>query len=237
MAGLKPQYSGETKLTNARMDVALIFGSTREERLCEAVAMWAAEQIWNEGRYSLDIIDPAALPLPMFNQRKNDTEVTALRRRLGNADAFVVVTPEHDHGYPAALQFLIDTADVEWQAKPVAFVAYGGSSGGLRAVEQLRLAFAELHAITVRDTVSFANVRSRFDASGHLLQPHRPAVAMAAMLKQLHWWAVALHAARKNQRYGLVDDRGNTYSPARFKSRATSIGSAGSAAHSWSEAV
>jgi NAD(P)H-dependent FMN reductase len=141
------------------MKVVLVFGSTREERLCKAVAMWAAEQIWNQGRYALDIIDPAALPLPILQQRENDTEVTALRRRLGNADAFVVVTPGYDHGYPAALQSLIDAADVEWQAKPVAFVAYGGASGGLHAVEQLRLAFAERHAVTVRDTVSCAGLR------------------------------------------------------------------------------
>ena len=237
MAGLKPQYSGETKLMNARMNVALIFGSTREERLCETVAMWAAEQIWNHGRFSLDIIDPAALPLPMLQSRAAAVEQTALRRRLGNADAFVVVTPEYDHGYPAALKFLVDTADVEWRAKPVAFVAYGGSSGGLRAVEQLRLMFANLHAVTVRNTVSIANVRRRFDASGHLLQPHRPGVAMSTMLKQLHWWAVALHAARKKQPYDLVGDCGSTYSPVAFRSGATSISSAGSADHSWSEAV
>lgn len=217
------------------MKVALAFGSSRDKRLCEAVAMWAAEQIWNQGHFSLDVIDPEALPL--LRQHDEDCEVTALRRRLGNADAFVVVTPEYDYGFPAALQFLIDTAHVEWHAKPVAFVAYGGASGGLRAVEQLRLALAELHAVTVRDTVSFANVRSRFDASGHLRQPHAPTVAMAAMLEQLHWWAVALHAARQKQPYALAGDRRGTYSPAAFKSGATSIGSAGSAAHSCSEAV
>lgn len=159
--------------------------------------MWAAEHIWNQGRYSLDVIDPAALAQLMLHPRKDSAELAALRRRLGNADAFVVVTPEYDYGYPAALQFLIDTADVEWHAKPVAFVAYGGASGGLRAVEQLRLAFAERHAVTVLDTVSFANVDRRFDASGHLLQPYRPAKAMTAILEQLRWWAVALHAARK----------------------------------------
>ena len=197
--------------------------------------MWSAEQVWSHGHFSLDVIDPAALPL--LQQRDDDTEVTALRRRLANADAFVVVTPEYDHGHPAALQVLLDSADVEWHAKPVAFVAYGGATGGLRAVEQLRLAFADRHAVTVRDAVRFTNVRSRFDASGHLLEPHRPAKAMAAMLEQLRWWAVALHAARKKQPYGLLRGRRGTYSPAGFRSGATSIGSAGSAAHSWSEAV
>jgi NAD(P)H-dependent FMN reductase len=166
--------------------------------------MWAAEQIWSQGRFSLDVIDPATLPLQALHQREDNGEVTELCRHLGNADAFVVITPERDHGYPAALNFLIDAADVEWQAKPVAFVSYGGSSGGLRAVEQLRLTFADLHAVTVLDTVSFDNVRKRFDASGSLRQPYRPALAMTSMLEQLQWWAVALRAARKKRPYGLV---------------------------------
>jgi hypothetical protein len=40
-------------------------------------------------------------------------------------------------------------------ARAVGFVSYGCLSGALRAVEALRLVFAELHAATVRETVSF----------------------------------------------------------------------------------
>jgi NAD(P)H-dependent FMN reductase len=35
-------------------------------------------------------------------------------------------------------------------------------AGGTRAVEQLRQIFAELHAVTVRDTVSFNDVLTQF---------------------------------------------------------------------------
>jgi NAD(P)H-dependent FMN reductase len=189
--------------------VILIFGSAREQHRSDAVAMWAAEQIWTKGRFSLDVIDPATLPLRKLHQREDDTAVTALRQRLGNADAFVVVTPEQSQGYPAALNFLIDTARVEWQAKPVAFVSYGGSSGELRAIEQLRLTYAELHAVTVQNTVSFGDVRKQFDACGSLRRPYRHAVAMAAMLEQLHWWAVALHAARKKRPYESIQCGGD----------------------------
>jgi NAD(P)H-dependent FMN reductase len=83
--------------------VVLIFGSAREQHRSDAVAMWAAEQIWSKGRFSLDVIDPATLPLQNFRQRESDAEGTTLRQRLGNADAFVVVTPERDHGYPAVM--------------------------------------------------------------------------------------------------------------------------------------
>ncbi|RYE82000.1 MAG: FMN reductase, partial [Myxococcales bacterium] len=32
------------------------------------------------------------------------------------------------HGYPAPLKQMIDAAHAEWQARPVAFVCYGGVS-------------------------------------------------------------------------------------------------------------
>jgi len=128
------------------------------------------------------VIDPAALALPTRHQSRGNAALTALTRRLAQSDAFVIVTPEYDHGYPAALKFLIDSIYDPWQAKPVAFVSYGGISGGLRAVEQLRLVFAELHAVAIRDSVSFANVWAQFDADGELLEPARARKSMATML-------------------------------------------------------
>jgi NAD(P)H-dependent FMN reductase len=86
----------------------------------------------------------------------------------------------------------------QWQAKPVAF------SGGLRAVEQLRLVFAELHAVTIRDCVSFANAWDKFDAGGRLIEPDGPRQAVAMLLARLRWWAVALRRAREAAPYGEV---------------------------------
>ena len=92
-------------------------------------------------------------------------------RRLDAADAFLVVTPEYNHSFPAPLKELVDGYGTEWHAKPVAFVSYGGISGGLRAVEHLRGVFAELHTVGVRDTVSFAGAWKRFGPDGMLRDP------------------------------------------------------------------
>ncbi|MGA2539656.1 MAG: NAD(P)H-dependent oxidoreductase, partial [Terracidiphilus sp.] len=122
-------------------------------------------------------------------------------KRIERAEAFIVVTPEYNHGYPAPLKSVIDSVGAEWQAKPVAFVSYGGISGGLRAVEQLRLVFAELHTVTIRDTVSFAGAWEQFDAAGQLLEPTRAEKSMTVMLQRLHWWAMALRLARQSNSY------------------------------------
>jgi NAD(P)H-dependent FMN reductase len=95
------------------------------------------------------------------------------------------------------LKAFIDGFGPEWHAKPVAFVSYGGVSGGLRAVEQLRQVFAELHAVTVRDSVSFAGAWQLFNATGELKEPDRHRRSLAAMLGRLRWWAVALRTARR----------------------------------------
>jgi NAD(P)H-dependent FMN reductase len=179
--------------------IALIYGSTRKGRFCDKVAGWAAEQIRAIGNYTVDVIDPAVV-LPQ-HEGAGDRGSENLWQRMEAADAFVVVTPEYNHGYPAALKSLIDSVGAEWQAKPVAFVSYGGVSGGLRAVEQLRLVFAELHAVTIRDSVSFAGAWEQFDDAGKLRHPERAGKSMATLLARLRWWAVALRNARTSMPY------------------------------------
>jgi len=177
--------------------VGLIYGSTRPGRFCDTVAQWAAKQIERSGGFSVESIDPAQ---PETRTRSGQ-QMVSLREQIATADGFVVVTPEYNHGYPAPLKALIDSVAAEWHAKPVAFVSYGGISGGLRAVEQLRQVFAELHAVTVRDSVSLASAWEQFDESGALLKPERAERSMATMLGRLHWWAVALREARKAAPY------------------------------------
>jgi NAD(P)H-dependent FMN reductase len=181
------------------IDVALVYGSARRGRFCDVVSKWAGEHIAGRETFALDRIDPAAAEL---TAAQTDADaLAALKRRIGKAEAFVIVTPEYNHGYPAALKLLIDAVYDEWQAKPVAFVSYGGASGGIRAVEQLRLVFAELHAVTLRDGVSFPNAWTMFGPSGALKDPAAADAAMGIMLGRLAWWADALRQARGAQAY------------------------------------
>ncbi|MDA3625980.1 NAD(P)H-dependent oxidoreductase [Saccharopolyspora sp. WRP15-2] len=178
--------------------LAVIIGSNREGRFGPTVANWFAEQAQQFG--DVDVIDLAEIPLPTIIGTPADQHVTELAGRLAAADAYVVVTPEYNHSFPAALKNAIDLYRAEWQAKPVGFVSYGGMGGGLRAVEQLRLVFAELHATTVRDTVSFHNAWDRFDESGAPIDEGSNAAAKG-MLAQLSWWARALRSARTAEPY------------------------------------
>ncbi len=178
--------------------LAVIVGSTRLGRFGDRVADWFVEQVDRRHDFEVDLIDLAKVELPATLGVETDGLAHYIER-LDAADAFVIVTPEYNHGYPASLKQGIDVAFTQWQAKPVGFVSYGGMAGGLRAVEQLRQVLAELHAVTVRDCVSMHNPWTVFDEGS------RPEVAAeeaaGVMLDELSWFARALREARTAEPY------------------------------------
>jgi NAD(P)H-dependent FMN reductase len=184
--------------------VTVVIGSTREGRFGTTVADWFVEEARQRPDLAIDVLDLVDVALPdrlTGYGRPRPPQVTAVTPRLASADAFVVITPEYNHSYPAPLKTLIDWHLSEWEAKPVAFVSYGGMSGGLRAVEHLRGVFAELHAVTMRDTVSFHGAWARFDGDGRPIEAAECAAAAKTMLDQLIWWAQALRDARATRPY------------------------------------
>ncbi|KWX01226.1 NADPH-dependent oxidoreductase [Carbonactinospora thermoautotrophica] len=191
-----------------QLRLAVIVGSVREGRFGPTVANWFVGQADERADMSVDVVDlvevQLPLALPAFGTKPVPETARALEGltpRLAAADAFVVVTPEYNHSFPASLKNVIDWHNQVWHAKPVGFVSYGGLSGGLRAVEQLRVVFAELHAVTIRATVSFHNAWSQFDNEGQPIDPAGCNGAAKSMLDQLAWWARALREARAARPY------------------------------------
>ncbi|MFJ6326238.1 MULTISPECIES: NADPH-dependent FMN reductase [unclassified Rhizobium] len=180
--------------------LAIVYGSTRPGRLCDRVVNWVARELVHYPLLEIDVIDPLEFDLPFQHDREHDG-VVALAARLAAADAFIIVTPEYNHSFTASLKFVLDLVYEPWHGKPVAFVSYGGISGGLRAVEQLRVVFAELHTVTVRDTVSFANPWGRFAEDGTLENPLDARKSLVLMIARLNWWSNALKPAREMRPY------------------------------------
>ncbi|WP_328677944.1 NAD(P)H-dependent oxidoreductase [Streptomyces sp. NBC_00322] len=195
-----------TPENGAPLRLAVILSSNREGRFGPVIADWFLSRTAGRDDFAADLIDLADLDLPTaLSYQPGPAARAALAKvspKLSAADAFVVLTPEYNHSFPAALKSLIDWHFAQWQAKPVGFVSYGGISGGLRAVEQLRQVFAEMHAVTVRDTVSFHNAATHFDGEGRHKDPAACDAAAKAMLDQLAWWGNALRTAKSAHPYG-----------------------------------
>jgi NAD(P)H-dependent FMN reductase len=176
--------------------LVVVVGSTREGRVGGRVAGWFTDQLVDRPEWSVDLLDLATVELPSVYPARPGPTIVAMLDRLDRADAVVVVTPEYNHSYPAGLKQALDLVGSELRRKPVGFVSYGGVSGGLRAVEHLRQVVNELHAVAVRESVSFHGAWNGFSAG----KPRDLASARQAvevLLDDLAWWAEALRTARR----------------------------------------
>jgi NAD(P)H-dependent FMN reductase len=195
-------------MSETALRLAVVVGSVREGRFGSKVAHWFAEEAREFGRYEVDVIDLADLPLPLampnFGSEPDapTAEVHAqLSARLHAADAFVLVTPEYNHSFPAALKNFIDWFRPEWVAKAFGLVSYGGQGGGIRAAEHLRAVVSELHAVSVRDAMSLHNAWGSFDEDNRIHDGGASATAAKRMLGQLYWWASNLRDGLRSRPY------------------------------------
>jgi len=182
-----------------RLRLAVLIGSTREGRAGAAIARWFLTHVEQHGAFEIDVLDLLDIPLPARLLEHPTPEQEAWAEQIDRADAFVVVTPEYNHSFPASIKHAIDCAYEEWFAKPVGFVSYGGVARGLRAVEHLRQVFAELHVVSTRDGVSI-NLDNGVDGAGWVRDPSAGRAAKH-VLDQLAWWAAALRTARTDHPY------------------------------------
>ena len=151
-----------------------IAGSLRRESYNRAV-LRAATQLVPEGA-SIDIFELDGIP--GFNQDEEQNppaKVVELKRRIREADAILIVTPEYNYSIPGVLKNAIDWAsrpygDSAWNGKPAAIMgASVGALGTARAQYHLRQMFVFLNMFPINQPeVMIGNASARFDAQGNL---------------------------------------------------------------------
>lgn len=159
------------------MKIQIIFGSTRDGRKGEVVANWIYGLTKQRKDVDFEYIDLKEWNLPFYNDPINPssgeysyTYTKKWSAKIAEGDGYIIVTPEYNHGYPASLKNALDLLYKEWNGKPVAFVSYGGSAGGARAVEQLRQVVLELQMIPIYEAISLVRFFKLFDEQGNLLE-------------------------------------------------------------------
>jgi len=187
----------------------LIIGSTRPGRAADKVIPWVTSQAVLHPAFEPEVLDLRDWQLPLFAEHMGSVGdpqdptytgdiVRRWNRKIAEADAYLIITPEYNHSIPGELKNAIDSVFVSFafRNKAMAFVGYsGGVGGGIRAIEHLNQVAVEVEAMPLRSTVIVPFVDSAFTAEG---EPADPATAMSLQiaLDDLAWWAAALHAAR-----------------------------------------
>jgi chromate reductase len=115
--------------------------------------------------------------IPGFNQDEEQNpppKVAELKRRVREADAILIVTPEYNYSIPGVLKNAIDWAsrpygDSAWNGKPVAIMGASiGTIGTARAQYHLRQVFVFLNMFPINQPeVMIGNAAERFDAEGN----------------------------------------------------------------------
>ncbi len=172
--------------------LTVIVGSTRPGRAGLPIAEWFVERATRHGGFSVETADLARIDLPLLDEPQHprlrqytNQHTRDWSARIESTDAVVFVTPEYNHGYPAALKNAIDYLYHEWRDKAVGFVSYGGVAAGTRAVQQLKQVVSALKMVPAVESVNIPFHASFIDADAHLHANDVMDQAADAMLDEL----------------------------------------------------
>ena len=157
--------------------VLVIAGSLRARRLCIHIAEWAAGVGREATDADFEVVDLKDWPLPMDDEPGvpaagiyENPHTQAWSRKIAEADAFVLVTPQYNWGYPAGLKNALDHLYAEWAGKPVMIVSYGGHGGG-RCAEQLTQVCQGLHLVPITTQPQLKLAREHIEANTGEIDP------------------------------------------------------------------
>ena len=186
----------------SRPVLQVIVGTTRQQRKGIGVGRWVQQAAEEHGGFDVELVDLAEVGLPIFDepnhprlgqyvhQHTKDWSATVSR-----ADAFVFVTPEYNHSFPAAVKNALDHLFVEWADKPAGLVSYGGVSAGLRAATALKPVLTALRMVPVVEAVSIPMFWERL-SDGEFVPGDQIAGSAKAMFDELLRLATALRPLR-----------------------------------------
>jgi NAD(P)H-dependent FMN reductase len=123
----------------------IITSTVRPGRKGPIVAGWIANEAKQHESFKVEAIDLGDIDLPMMKEvhhpvlKKYEHEHTKQwSDKIDEADAFIFVTAEYNHSYPAPLRNALHYLSQEWAYKAAGIVSYGGVSAGTRAFNDLK---------------------------------------------------------------------------------------------------
>ena len=180
----------------------ILITSTRPNRQGPVVASWVNQFAITHGKFDVELVDLATFELPIFDEPEHpakhnykNASTIAWSQSVEAADAFVFVLPEYNHFPPSSLLNALTFLVKEWNYKPVAFVSYGGVSGGMRAAEVTKQLVSTFKMVPLVEAVIIPNFNAKI-TDGVFLADERLDGQAKTMLDELLRWANALQVLR-----------------------------------------
>ncbi|TYC52795.1 NAD(P)H-dependent oxidoreductase [Rhodobacterales bacterium] len=185
------------------MKLKIITGSTRPGRVGPKIAGWVVEAAKAHGGFEVESVDLADYNLPILDEpnhpSKQDYKHEHTKRWsavIGDADAFIFVTPEYDYFAPASLVNAIQYLYKEWNYKPAGVVSYGGVSGGLRSAQTLRDLLSTMQVMPLPQVVPVPFFPEFIDDDGKFTSNEKMEEGATTLFNELSKWATALKTLR-----------------------------------------
>ena len=159
------------------MKIEIISGSPRENSTTTRIAIHLKNIIQERTDHVVDIIDVRETELPLLQSVFTSVESTPdpykeITDKMLNADAFILLTPEYNGSYPAALKNLLDHFPKQHHKVFAIATASTGMLGGIRAAMQLQELIYALFGIGSPYMLVTPQVDKKFDEEGNLLDPN-----------------------------------------------------------------
>lgn len=183
--------------------IAILSSSVRVGRNSHRVALYFKNYLEVNKLAEVDLIDLNAYQFPVFNERlKFQTSPAAnvidFAGRVKSADGVIIVTPEYNGGYPAALKNVVDLLYEEWHRKPVAISTVSdGSFGGTQVITSLQFSLWKIRAWTVPAMYPVPNAHATFDENGVPADKASADKRAAVFTRELLWCVEAARRMRQ----------------------------------------
>lgn len=175
------------------MKVAIISSSVRIERNTHKVATYFKNYILENKLSEVDLIDLKAYNFPIFDERLRfmkdpSAAILEFTSRITSADGVLIVSPEYNGGYPAALKNVIDLLYKEWKRKPIALATVSdGPFGGTQVMTSLMFTMWKIGALLVPAMFPVRNAGDDYDEQGNAVNKERTDKRAGKFLGELYW--------------------------------------------------
>lgn len=156
------------------MNIEIVSGSPRKDSVTHRVVLFLQKYLSENTTHTVKVIDVRDWNLDMLQQEiyrsveQAPSQFQPLAKRVFNADAYILVTPEYNGSYTSALKNLFDHFPKRSHKAFGIVTASPGILGGVRASQQLQLLINALFGIGSPHMLITPQVDKKFDAHGNL---------------------------------------------------------------------
>ena len=179
------------------MNIEIISGSPRENSVTHRVALFLQKLLTERTAHTVNIIDSREWDLPLLQHIFVSVDATPeefkpLSKRMFDAHAFILVTPEYNGSYTPVMKNLLDHYPKQSHKAFGIVTASTGIMGGIRATQQMQLLINALFGIASPHMLVVGNVDKKFDEDGNLLdEAYQKNIDV--FIREFLWLAQSLH--------------------------------------------